>query len=61
MKSPGMLEPSLGCRQRAQGCAGAATATLAGRGNGADPGSEEEHFFFPDGLEKGEKRYLCFQ
>lgn len=24
--------------------------------NGADPGSEQEHFFFPDGLEKGEKK-----
>lgn len=61
MKSSGMLEASLGCRQRAQGCAGATTATWTGRGNRADAGSEQHHFFFPDSLVKGEKSIFPFK
>lgn len=60
MKSSGMLEPSLGCRQRAQGCEGATTATWTERGNRADTGSKWDHFFFPDSLVKGEKRFFAF-
>lgn len=60
MKSSGMLEPSLGCRRRAQGYAGATTATWTGRGNRADTGSKEDHFFFPDSLVKGGKRIFAF-
>lgn len=60
IKSSGMLEPSLGCRRRAQGCEGATTATWTERGNRADTGSKRDHFFFPDSLVKGEKRFFAF-
>lgn len=60
MKSFRMLEPSLGCRQRAHGCAGATTATWTERGNRADTASEQDHIFLCDSLVKGEISIFTF-